>query len=188
MQKGPNDALGGVGGLGGSNQQRPQRPRTTRPGPTRSRRQTTWMRRRRTFFNVVSSPHRYSLPEYGGLPALAKRGAGGDPWGGGNAATPPSVVPVTPRAGDGGNGSGSSTGTPPPPAGRPQRPDVVPGRRVSVHSQSTRAPRGEAMAPSPLCGGKSPRGSHGAPRRSGALVVVQGAQPLRHCGRPSHRA
>ena len=69
-------------------------------------------------------------------------------WGVATRQHPAAPLTVTPGARGGGNGSGSSTGDPT--AGRPQGPDPLPGRRVSIRPQPTRAPRGEAMAVNPL--------------------------------------
>ena len=79
----------------------------------------------------------------------------GDPCGGGSKTTPLGALPVMPGAGGGGNCSGYGTGNPPPPppSGRPQGPDPLPGRRVSIRPQPTRVPLGKVMALSSTLGG-----------------------------------
>ena len=102
--------------------------------------------------------------------------------GGGGTTTPRGTLPVTPGAGDGGYGSGSSPGNPPPPLGRPQGPDPLPGRRVSIRPQPMRAPRDEVMALGPpqgreparaVAGGRTPEWGGGGMARGTATAPLR---------------
>ena len=117
--------------------------------------------------------------EDGGVSTVADKGPRVDPWGDSNATTPRGALPVTPGARGGANGCSSSTGDP---AGRPQGPDPLPGRRTSIRPQPTRAPRGEAMAPSPLqgeglawavAGGPTPEWGGGGMARGTAVMALR---------------
>ena len=120
------------------------------------------------------------------MPTVADKGLGGDLRGGGGGArphplTPYRSCPVLVTAVMAATRAPAS-----PPLGRPQGPDALPGRGVSICPQPMRGPREEVMALG-LGGGNQPGRWQGAPRRSGVVAVWQRAQPPRRCDCPSHR-